>query len=683
MAETETTEQVKGWAIPLTKEGALNNSYQYYNIYDSGDFSSEGLDEGLQAIMECQARGDCPPTMDEYVRLVWNSERSVINRDPSTFVIPKSYEPFTYHKCTIKIPEPWENEDGSPREESVPADYGKDLVTVTDEEQYAFTFYVNSVSWDDSELRKDGSETTLDKQVACLDARDTGGDGTEANPWKNLTYALEQIRCIEEGAICEECANKFIRIVITGTIDYIITAYELHWYTDGEPYSITSGLTKNNLILDFVEGKHTCTTGIADLRGVSIYNLNVVQNDKSPNICCDDCEDCIFYKCKLSGTYDPAKHTEHEDQPGANREGGVCFFDGFDPGTEKFNTLVLCALDNWSIALENSVITYMSTSDDCMVFANHYTGGSYHYGLRCDSSSIDFIADIGRGGSGNTSYWYNCTFTAKNKGCPEFAPGIYTNSSEESHQTYSTALYRCTINGAEVAVDDYSDYNSLGCMLIYDSVVNVHDTYIACATGAFYTSFTSFVSRSSARSITYGLYVGCEIVTSYAVRPDCIFDNCDITVYDDYGVSADVSSMMGGTKMTIKRSMIVGSGDADGSFFNDVFETGRGGVGDASIVDSTIIFEGTLQLELPGDVTFINALDIFDISDLSIVKNTTIDFGINVTVTWLPYEGPFGPVLSEGEYCIRVRSSARGTWDPSNTISPNFIETNMSSGCSW
>lgn len=676
MAETETTEQVQGWVIPLTKEGALNNSYQYHNIYDSGDFSSEGLDEGLTAIMECQARGDCPPTMDEYVRDVLASKRTVVTRDPSTFVIPKSYEPFIYHKFTIKIPEPWENEDGSPKEESVPEDYGKDLVTVTDEEQYAFTFYVNSVSWDDSELRKSDSETTLDKQVACLNARDTGGDGTAGNPWKNLTYALDQISCIEAGAICEECANKFIRIVITGTIDYIITAYELHWYTDGEPHHITTGLTKNNLILDFVVGEHTCTTGIWDLDDVAVYNLNVVHNDKSPSVCCRNCDGCIFYKCKLRGTYDPSKHTEHEDQPEANYEGGVCFSDGFELGTEKFNTLVLCALDNWSIALDQSTITYMSTSYDCKIFSAYGDTESHHYELTCESASIDFIGSIGY----SPNYWYNCTFTAKNKGCPEFLYGRYV---EDDYQKGQVVLYRCTINGADVCPKYYNHYNSLYCMLIYNSIVNVYCTYIACATGAFYTSFTSFVSHSSARSITYGLYVGCAIVTSYGVSPDCIFDNCDITVYDDYGVSADISSMMGGTKMTIKRNLIAGSRDAAGPFFNAVFENGRGGVGDASIVDSTIVFEGTLQAELPGTAKVADTLTIFDISDLSIVKNTTISFDINVNITWVPYDGPFGPELREGEYCIRVRSSARGTWDPSNTISPNFIETNMSSGCDW
>ena len=106
---------------------------------------------------------------------------------------------------------------------NIPEDYGKELVVVSQRTAKAYTYYCNldaDAGWDDTPMWN--SSSTTSEKKACLEARNMTGDGSRENPWKNLTYALEQLQCFVTAQCCH-----YVRIVCTGTAHYTVCAYDL------------------------------------------------------------------------------------------------------------------------------------------------------------------------------------------------------------------------------------------------------------------------------------------------------------------------------------------------------------------------------------------------------------------------------------------------------------------------
>ena len=138
-----------------------------------------------------------------------------------TYVPPElcgaTIEPVSLIYYTTKEVPKWQGTDKPPE------DYGSDILTLHKKEVYAYTFYCDSVSWDDSLLWEDEYLTNpTDEQIAVLDSRDMSGDGTKENPWKNVTYALEKLTCYFN-VICPSCF--YIQLKVSGTVDYTVCTY--------------------------------------------------------------------------------------------------------------------------------------------------------------------------------------------------------------------------------------------------------------------------------------------------------------------------------------------------------------------------------------------------------------------------------------------------------------------------
>lgn len=134
-------------------------------------------------------------------------------RNPPFLMLPGNppLEEVTLYDFKInEIPEPEDIDN-------IPEDYGKELVEVMEKKVMAYTYYCDldaDADWDDS-IFWDGENHTDEEIKACLDARNKGGDGSKENPWKNLTWALEQIACVLNNQCC-----SYIRILCSGTAHY-------------------------------------------------------------------------------------------------------------------------------------------------------------------------------------------------------------------------------------------------------------------------------------------------------------------------------------------------------------------------------------------------------------------------------------------------------------------------------
>lgn len=159
-----------------------------------------------------------------------------------------------------EIPEP---EDVN----NIPADYGKELVEVTEKKVKAYTFYCDldaDADWDDT-IFWDGQRHTEAEKKACLDARNKNGDGSEQNPWKNLTWALEKIACIINRQCC-----LYLRLVCSGTAHYTASFHS----------GIFGG--KNIFILEGanieIEKTKVHTAGSLNIYGFSDLNYTIFLN---------------------------------------------------------------------------------------------------------------------------------------------------------------------------------------------------------------------------------------------------------------------------------------------------------------------------------------------------------------------------------------------------------------------
>lgn len=87
---------------------------------------------------------------------------------------------------------------------------------VSEKKVKAYTFYCDSVSWDDSAIWEDSASYTEEK-VACVNSVNREGDGSKENPWKNIDYALQILDCILDNSCC--C---YIQLKVKGIVDYSV-----------------------------------------------------------------------------------------------------------------------------------------------------------------------------------------------------------------------------------------------------------------------------------------------------------------------------------------------------------------------------------------------------------------------------------------------------------------------------
>ena len=166
---------------------------------------------------------------------------------------------------------------------NIPEDYGKELVVVSQRTAKAYTYYCDldaDADWDDTPMW-DGS-TTAEKK-ACLEARNMTGDGSRENPWKNLTYALEQLQCF----VKTQCCN-YVRLVCTGTAHYTACVFDSSGYRAGF-------LGYNIFILDGANIEVANSNyNFNDFYNSVFYNCTVNTNSSGTGF---NATNSVFYNC--------------------------------------------------------------------------------------------------------------------------------------------------------------------------------------------------------------------------------------------------------------------------------------------------------------------------------------------------------------------------------------------------
>lgn len=156
-----------------------------------------------------------------------------------------------------------------------------DGLNFTTQEYPCVTYYVNS--------RSNGT----------LDGPPETGDGTRENPWVNLNsvFTSELFSCIIQNYCC-----LFVKVVITGTIDY---------YINGKNRNFSNRLILDfqcALILNWNKDKHGLSVAIVrDAVGVNFNNfaftaaINYSETDSKGQVdiytyCFSSCRSCVFYR---------------------------------------------------------------------------------------------------------------------------------------------------------------------------------------------------------------------------------------------------------------------------------------------------------------------------------------------------------------------------------------------------
>lgn len=118
------------------------------------------------------------------------------------------------------------------------------------------------------------ANATTDQRRACLEARNSQGFGSREYPWKNLSYALDQIAMIAPGFSYRGNHNCMPRIVVkcSGTAYYppICGRYLYSDWTGNDFYCVI--LDGPNLSFSF--SNRVYSSGLV-LAGLSIYNGNI------------------------------------------------------------------------------------------------------------------------------------------------------------------------------------------------------------------------------------------------------------------------------------------------------------------------------------------------------------------------------------------------------------------------
>lgn len=272
----------------------------------------------------------------------------------------------------------------------------------------AYTYYCNldaDADWDDTPMWN--SSSTTSEKKACLEARNMEGDGSQTNPWKNLTYALDQLQCFIKTRCC-----RYIRLVCSGTAHYTVCSH------------ITTFNGNNVFILDGakieVSRNSIYSYGFYYCRSCLFYNCSVtaVATEAGKGYCqsygFESCFSSMFYNCSaIVKTY-----------------GGGASAYGFE----------LCSLSTFY----NCTATAESTSnvDNASAYGFLYSEGCAFYGCTVtaeSSSSVNNAYSEGFIGC-KKSVFHNCIISSKSRSTHSYA---YTYGFDICD---SSSFYICSVS---------------------------------------------------------------------------------------------------------------------------------------------------------------------------------------------------------------------------------------------
>ena len=353
-------------------------------------------------------------------------------RNPPFLTLPGNppLEEVTLYDFKVnEIPEPEDIDN-------IPEDYGKELVEVMEKKVKAYTYYCDldaDADWDDS-IFWDGNTHSESEKKACLDARNKGGDGSKENPWKNLTWALEQIKCLLENT-CSEC----FRIVCSGSAHYTLCLYEFYSLRDFSGYrrlileNAKLEMDKNigeNTLYGFYGISETCF-----IQACLNMNLNFYENSRNgKGYGFFNCNQCDYLNCMTE----------------INSSGYFPFFSSFQCKNSKFYHCEAKLQTEAESASSTANAFYLCISGifyDCMVSVNSNSeiekpGFMSHiesYGFRNCSESI----------------FYRCISKAKSSAFNAKAYPFYG--------CHYSKLYRCDAVSEGYCFDiQYSDSSAYG-----------------------------------------------------------------------------------------------------------------------------------------------------------------------------------------------------------------------------
>ena len=179
-------------------------------------------------------------------------ETTIFGEKSPDYVIPLEQrgffkESFTIHKFKSEEITSWTSTDPPPKE------YGYECLQVYAKEIQAYTVYCDSVAWDENP-----------------ETMDTRGNGTQENPYRNVNYALAQLECYSGiNRACPRC-EYYIRVVITGTVNYLIGKRDLDW--PGLILDCAGAEFTYNRVLD---GNSNAAKGVFNFYRCYIYNCNI------------------------------------------------------------------------------------------------------------------------------------------------------------------------------------------------------------------------------------------------------------------------------------------------------------------------------------------------------------------------------------------------------------------------
>ena len=175
----------------------------------------------------------------------------------------------------------------------------QNIVSVVTERKKCFTYYCDlsaDSEWNDLPMFE--QDSTAEERKTCLASRNMSGDGSKENPWKNLTFALEKVRCIVNSLCC-----NYVNLVCSGTANYTVCYYENFQKTefDGRGILILSGANVNPKNIGYYTN-----CGFYYLRNCLFYNCRVnIETDYAhkygePDYLWYSLEVWAFYMCEYS-----------------------------------------------------------------------------------------------------------------------------------------------------------------------------------------------------------------------------------------------------------------------------------------------------------------------------------------------------------------------------------------------
>ena len=371
---------------------------------------------------------------------------------------------------------------------NIPEDYGKELVVVSQRTAKAYTYYCDldaDADWDDTPMWN-GSSTTSEKK-ACLEARNMTGDGSRENPWKNLTYALEQLQCFVETQCC-----RYIRLVCTGTAHYTACAY--------------SSVTYRNT--DF------SGNGIFILDGA---NMELSRDGSGGNFfsyCFETCKNSIFYNCTARWKNEASNASAYPILYGFNECDNSTFYNC----TAEVECDLLKSVSCFE-ACENSIF-YNCTAKATTKASSGHSIDANLYGFRsCDNSifynctaeaatteEINSNANVYGFYNCSNNILYNCTAKATAERRSRFAYGFYNcqNSTFYGCTAEAESNYDYGDDTQAYAYGFHSCSNSTfyGCTAIAEcSYINSH-TCVAFAYGFYNHSNNSSILENFTYSVS-------------------------------------------------------------------------------------------------------------------------------------------------------------------------------------